>query len=194
VLDAAALEKAGGFARYQDVDGDGVGWRTLPGTDHPKAAYFTRGTGHDEQAAYSEKADVYERNLARLKRKLDGAREALPAPLLTGTGRAAVGLLAYGSSDPGVRESVAQLFAERGLAVDYLRVRAWPFARAVRDFVAAHQRTYVVEQNRDGQLAGLLALDLDPALAGTLRPIPRTDGLPLDARTVTDTILALEAR
>jgi len=194
VLDAAALERAGGFARYKDVDGDGIGWRTLPGTDHPRAAYFTRGTGHDEQAAYSEKADVYERNLARLKRKLDGAREALPAPVLTGTGQAAVGVLAYGSSDPGVRESVAQLAAERGLAVDYLRVRAWPFARAVRDFVAAHQRTYVVEQNRDGQLAGLLALDLDPALAARLRPVPRTDGLPLDARTVTDTLLAQEGR
>ena len=194
VLDAAALEKAGGFARYRDVDGDGIGWRTLPGTDHPRAAYFTRGTGHDESAAYSEKAEVYEQNLLRLKRKIDGAREALPPPVLSGTGTAAVGVLACGSSDPGVRESVAQLAGERGLAVDYLRVRAWPFARAVRDFVAAHDRTYVVEQNRDGQLAGLLALDLDPALAARLRPIPRSDGLPLDARTVTDAILALEDR
>jgi 2-oxoglutarate ferredoxin oxidoreductase subunit alpha len=194
VLDAAALERAGGFARYRDVDGDGIGWRTLPGTDHPRAAYFTRGTGHDENAAYSERADVYERNLGRLKRKIDGAREALPAPVLTGAGTAEVGVLAYGSSDPGVRECLAQLRAERGLAVDYLRVRAWPFARAVRDFVAAHRRTYVVEQNRDGQLAGLLALDLDPALAARLRPIPRTDGLPLDARTVTEAILAREER
>lgn len=191
VLSKADLTRLGGFARYRDVDGDGIGWRTLPGTDHPRAAYFTRGTGHDEEAAYSEKADVYQRNLERLARKIDGARALLPAPVVLGGG-ARVGVLAYGSSDPAVQESRAQLAAERGLAVDSLRVRAWPFAAAVRDFVAGHERTYVVEQNRDGQLAALLRLDLDPALAGRLRPIPHTDGLPLDARSVTDAILAHE--
>jgi 2-oxoglutarate/2-oxoacid ferredoxin oxidoreductase subunit alpha len=191
VLDAAALRRLGGFARYRDVDGDGIGWRTLPGTDHPRAAYFTRGTGHDEAAGYSEKADVYERNLLRLARKLEGARTLLPAPVASGAGHE-VGVIAYGSSDPAVRESRAQLRAERGLDVDYLRVRAWPFAQVVRDFVAGHRRTYVVEQNRDGQLAALLKLDLDAAHAGRLRPLPRTDGLPLDARTVTEAILARE--
>jgi 2-oxoglutarate ferredoxin oxidoreductase subunit alpha len=191
VLGKEELERLGGFARYRDVDGDGIGWRTLPGTDHPRAAYFTRGTGHDEAAAYSEKAEVYERNLARLARKLEGARALLPAPLASGAG-AEVGVIAYGSSDPAVRESRAQLQAERGLAVDYLRVRAWPFSPAVRDFVASHRRTYVVEQNRDGQLAALLRLDLEPGLSGRLRPLPRTDGLPLDARSVTDAILAHE--
>jgi 2-oxoglutarate/2-oxoacid ferredoxin oxidoreductase subunit alpha len=193
VLDAAALEARGGFQRYADVDGDGIGWRTLPGTDHPKAAYFTRGSGHDEAAAYSEKADVYQRNLGRLARKIDGARERLPAPVASGTG-ARAGVLAYGSSDFAVQESRAQLAGERGLALDYLRVRAWPFAAAVRDFVAAHERTYVVEQNRDGQLAGLLRMDLDPALQPRLRPLPSTDGLPLDARSVSDAILAAEGR
>ena len=191
VLGREDLERLGGFARYRDVDGDGIGWRTLPGTDHPRAAYFTRGTGHDESAGYSEKGDVYERNLARLSRKLDGARTLLPGPVATGGG-ADVGVIAFGSSDPAVRESRAQLEAERRLGVDYLRVRAWPFAPAVHEFVASHRHTYVVEQNRDGQLAALLRLDLDPSLAGRLRPLPRTDGLPLDARTVTDAILAHE--
>jgi len=191
VLGKAELERLGGFARYRDVDGDGIGWRTLPGTDHPRAAYFTRGTGHDEAAAYSEKAEVYERNLARLARKLDGARTLLPGPVESGAG-AEVGVIAYGSSDPAVQESRAQREAERGLAVDYLRVRAWPFAPAVKDFVASHRRTYVVEQNRDGQLAALLKLDLEAGAAGRLRPLPRTDGLPLDARSVTEAILARE--
>jgi 2-oxoglutarate ferredoxin oxidoreductase subunit alpha len=191
VLGKEELQRLGGFARYRDVDGDGIGWRTLPGTDHPRAAYFTRGTGHDEAAAYSEKAEVYERNLARLARKLEGARALLPAPVATGAG-AEVGVIAFGSSDPAVRESRAQLQAERGLEVDYLRVRAWPFSPAVRDFVDSHRRTYVVEQNRDGQLAALLKLDLEAGLSGRLRPLPRTDGLPLDARSVTDAILARE--
>jgi 2-oxoglutarate ferredoxin oxidoreductase subunit alpha len=193
VLGKADLERLGGFERYADVDGDGIGWRTLPGTDHPRAAYFTRGTGHDEASGYSEKPEVYERNLARLARKLEGAREVAPAPVAEGGG-AAVGILAYGSSDFAVQESRAQLRAERGLETDSLRVRAIPFARAVHDFVASHERVYVVEQNRDAQLAGLLKLDLDPALVGRLRPLARTDGLPLDARSVTDAVLAREGR
>lgn len=192
VLGKEDLQRLGRFERYRDVDGDGIGWRTLPGTDHPRAAYFTRGSGHDEAAAYSERPEVYQRNLARLARKVDGSRTRLPAPVATGAG-AEVGVIAFGSSDPAVRESRAQLQDERGLPVDYLRVRAWPFAPAVRDFVAAHRRTYVVEQNRDGQLAQLLKLDLDAGLAGRLRPLPGTDGLPLDARTVTSAIAAREA-
>ena len=194
VLGEADLQRLGGFARYQDVDGDGIGWRTLPGTDHPKAGYFTRGTGHDESAAYSEKSEVFTRNMARLARKFDGAREALPVPRLEGSGTAKVGLLCYGSSDPAVRESRDQLRRERGLETDYLRVRAWPFARAVHDFVAAHDRVYVVEQNRDAQLAALLKLDLDPAHVTRLRPIAHITGLPLDARSVTDEILEKEGR
>ena len=114
------------------MDGDGIGWRTLPGTDHPRAGYFTRGTGHDEKAAYSEKSDVFTRNMDRLTRKFDQARETLPAPQLRGTGKEKVGIIAYGSSDPAIRESQDQLRDERGLETDYLRVRAWPFARAVR--------------------------------------------------------------
>ncbi len=193
VLSKADLDRLGGFARYRDVDGDGIGWRTLPGTDHPRAAYFTRGTGHDEQAVYSERSDVFEQNMARLRRKLEGARAALPQPVQRGTG-SPVGLLAHGSSDPAVREALDQLHREAGLEADYLRVRAWPFAASVRDFVAAHDRVYVVEQDRDAQLLSLLRLDLEPALAGRLRSVAHITGLPLDARSVTDEILAREGR
>ena len=192
VLGKEDLERLGGFARYKDVDGDAIGWRTLPGTDHPRAAYFTRGTGHDENAAYSEKSDVFTANMDRLVRKFDGAREALPQPVLCGTGSSRVGVVAYGSSDPAIRESQDQLRAEAGIETDYLRVRAWPFSGAVLDFVAAHDRVYVVEQNRDAQLAALLRLDLPAEHVGRLRPVAHVTGLPLDARSVTEEILAKE--
>ncbi|BDG10691.1 2-oxoacid:acceptor oxidoreductase subunit alpha [Anaeromyxobacter paludicola] len=191
VLAKEDLDRLGGFARYGDVDGDGVGWRTLPGTPHPAAAYFTRGTGHDDRSAYSEDPGTFERNLARLSRKLDRARELLPAPLVEGAG-AEVGIVACGSSHHAVVEARDQLREERGLETDYLRVRAWPFAGAVRDFVAAHRRVYVVDQNRDGQLAALLKLDLPEALVPRLRGAAHLDGLPLDARTVTELVLAQE--
>jgi 2-oxoglutarate ferredoxin oxidoreductase subunit alpha len=192
VLSREDLERLGSFARYADVDGDGVGWRTLPGTDHPRAAYFARGTGHDEKAAYSENPVVWERNMARLERKLDGARALLPAPVLQGRGTAGVGILAYGSSHHAVVETVAQLREEAGLEADYLRVRGYPFAASVGAFVAAHERVYVVEQNRDAQLLSLLKLDLPVALLPRLRSVAHLHGLPLDARSVTDEILEKE--
>jgi 2-oxoglutarate ferredoxin oxidoreductase subunit alpha len=193
VLSREDLDRLGGFARYKDVDGDAIGWRTLPGTDHPKAAYFTRGTGHDENAAYSEKPEVFEQNMERLARKLETARSLVPAPERHGGG-ARIGIVAYGSSHPAVMESRAQLAAEGKLETDYLRVRGYPFSRDVHAFVEAHERVYVVEQNRDGQLAALLRLDLAPELGPRLRPIAHVDGLPLDARSVTDEILGLEGR
>jgi 2-oxoglutarate ferredoxin oxidoreductase subunit alpha len=188
VLGRADLERLGGFARYQDVDGDGIGWRTLPGTDHPAAAYFTRGSGHDERAAYSEKPEVFERNMARLARKLDGAREAAPPPVVEGSGTAQVGLIAYGTTHWAMVESRDQLRKEHGLETDYLRVRAFPFAREVQDFVAAHRRVYVVEQNRDGQMCQLLKLDLAEGLVPRLRSVCHLHGLPVDARSLTDEI------
>jgi 2-oxoglutarate ferredoxin oxidoreductase subunit alpha len=192
VLSKEDLDRLGGFARYADVDGDGIGWRTLPGTPHPKAAYFTRGTGHDEAAVYSEKPEVYARNMARLARKLDGARGLLPAPVAE-EGGAEVGVLSYGSSQFAVAEARARLRAE-GLETDALRVRAYPFADAVRDFVARHARVHVVEQNRDGQLAALLRMDLPPELAGRIEPAASTTGLPLDADTVVEAVRAGEGR
>jgi 2-oxoglutarate ferredoxin oxidoreductase subunit alpha len=193
VLTKEDLDRLGSFQRYADVDGDGIGWRTLPGTDHPNAAYFTRGTGHDDTATYTEDPDVFERNMARLARKLDTARELAPAPVVEGSG-APVGIVACGSSDPAVRESRDQLLREHGLATDYLRIRAYPFSRAVREFVEAHGRVYVVEQNRDAQLAALLRLDLPPELGPRLRSIAHVRGLPLDARSVTDELVAQEGR
>ena len=194
VLGKEDLDRLGGFARYADVDGDGIGWRTLPGTPHPRAAYFTRGTGHDEEAVYSERPEVFERNMARLAKKTETARTLVPRPVLHGGGRAPVGLVAYGSSHWAVLESQEELRREHGLETDYLRVRAFPFPDEVRAFVEAHERVHVVEQNRDGQLAGLLRLDLPPELSARVRSVARIHGLPLDARSVTEGILGREGR
>jgi 2-oxoglutarate ferredoxin oxidoreductase subunit alpha len=193
VLSKEDLARLGGFARYRDVDGDGVPYRTLPGTDHPAAAYFTRGTGHDDQARYSERPEDWEKNLLRLRRKLEAARERVPAPVVDEAG-ADVGIVAYGSSHHAVVEARDQLRDEHGLATDYLRVRAYPFSKELHAFVARHGRVYVVEQNRDAQLATLLRGDLAPELAARVRPVARITGLPLDARTVTDAVAASEGR
>jgi 2-oxoglutarate/2-oxoacid ferredoxin oxidoreductase subunit alpha len=193
VLSKEDLDRLGGFERYRDVDGDGIGYRTLPGTNHPAAAYFARGTGHNEKAQYSERSDDWERNLDRLVRKVDNARSALPAPVLEGQG-AAVGLIAYGSSHHAVLEARDQLRREKGVESDYLRVRAYPLSREVESFVKDHERVYVVEQNRDGQLAALLKLDLTAGLVPRVRSVAHIPGLPLDARSVTEEIAAREGR
>jgi 2-oxoglutarate ferredoxin oxidoreductase subunit alpha len=193
VLTAEDLDRLGGFRRYADVDGDGVGWRTLPGTDRPNAAYFTRGTGHDDAAVYSESPEVFQRNMDRLLRKHESARALVPSAVVDDQG-ARVGIVAFGSSDPAIRESRHQLRQERGLETDYLRIRAYPFGRELDAFVERHDRVYVVEQNRDAQLAALMTLHLAPELAPRLRSVAHIHGLPLDARSVTEEIVALEAR
>jgi 2-oxoglutarate ferredoxin oxidoreductase subunit alpha len=193
VLSREDLQRLGEFARYKDVDGDGVTYRTLPGTDHPAAAYFTRGTGHDEHARYSERAEDWEANMERLARKMDNARSAVPPPEVAGEGNR-VGVVAYGSSHHALLEARELLRREKGLEVDYLRVRAFPFARAVHAFFERHERVYVVEQNRDGQLASLLRLDLAPELAARVRSIAHITGLPLDARSVTEELAMMEGR
>ncbi len=194
VLSKEDLDRLGGFARYADVDGDGVGWRTLPGTDHPAAAYFTRGTGHDEKAVYSERADVFERNMARLARKLDGARAKVPQPETEGSGKARLGIVAYGTTHWAIVESRDQLSREHGIETDYLRVRGYPFPVQVQEFVKRHERVYVVEQNRDGQMAQLLKLDLAESLVPRLRSVCHVHGLPVDARSITDEIAEREGR
>jgi 2-oxoglutarate/2-oxoacid ferredoxin oxidoreductase subunit alpha len=193
VLSKEDLERLGGFERYRDPDGDGIGYRTLPGTDHPSAAYFTRGTGHNEKAQYSERSDDWERNLDRLTRKLETARGLLPPPVEEGQG-ARVGIVAYGSSHFAILEARDQLRREAGVETDYLRVRAYPFSHEVESFVKRHERVYVVEQNRDGQLCALLQLDLPAELGPRLRSVAHIPGLPLDARSVTDEIANLEGR
>ena len=190
VLDDAALAKVAKFERYRDVDGDGIPFRTLPGVKDPKGVYFTRGSGHDEAARYTESPEVYARNMDRLKKKLDFARTLLPAPVLREVPGAEVGVIAFGSSDPAVTESLEQL-AAAGIEASYLRVRALPLHPEVLAFIRKHPRVYVVEQNRDGQLTERLRLEV-PEKATAVRAVLHYTGLPLDAQSVTDGVLAHE--
>jgi len=192
VLDARQLEELGGFARYKDVDGDGVPYRTLPGTDHPSAAYFTRGSGHNEKAQYTERPDDYENNMLRLARKFATAKTLVPRPVLEGKGQQKVGIIAFGTSHFAVIEGRDQLQRESLLATDYLRIRAYPFTQEIHDFVAQHERVYVVEQNRDSQMLNLLKIDLDPTQTVKLHTVLHFNGLPIDARTVSTAIAAEE--
>jgi 2-oxoglutarate ferredoxin oxidoreductase subunit alpha len=186
VLTAEDLERLGGFARYRDVDGDGIGWRTLPGTRHPKASYFTRGSGHNDAAIYTEKPDEYQEGMERLGRKFEGARTLVPAPAVVKDGTSKTGFIAYGTTDFAMRESMDQIKKEYGLDVDYLRIRAYPFAQEIHDFIARHEIVYVVEQNRDAQMASLLKLDLPADEIVKLHSILHYNGLPIDARTITE--------
>ncbi|MGH9662518.1 MAG: 2-oxoacid:acceptor oxidoreductase subunit alpha [Bryobacteraceae bacterium] len=192
VLSKEDLDRLGGFSRYQDADGDGVGPRTLPGTHHPAAAYFTRGSGHNEHAQYSEREDDYVNNVDRLNRKFESLRAALPPPLDDYNEKATVGFIAAGTSDYAVDESRTQLRDEYKLPTSYLRLRAYPFTHEVVDFIRRHDRVYVVDQNRDGQFLQLLRLELDPADLARLRSVRYYGGLPLDARTVTDEVVRQE--
>jgi len=183
VLNAEDLSKNGTFARYRDVDGDGIPYRTLPGTDHPNAGYFTRGTGHTETAAYSEKADVWQRNIDRLSKKFDTARECVPAPVVQDVDGALVGLIAYGSSDFAVEEARHILEHHHGIKTAYLRIRALPVGGAVTKFCDAYPNVLVVEQNRDAHVAGILRSEF-PEIAPKLRSILHYNGLPIDADTI----------
>jgi 2-oxoglutarate ferredoxin oxidoreductase subunit alpha len=194
VLDKEELTKLGGFARYRDLDGDGVGYRTLPGTEHPAAAYFTRGSGHNDKSNYSERPDDYENNMERLNRKFETSRSFVPRPEILKGENAKIGIIAYGTSHWGVSESRDQLRNEYRIETDYLRLRAYPFTREVHDFIEQHERVYVVEQNRDAQMLSLLRLDLKPELITRLRSIAHLDGLPLDARSVTDELSTMEGK
>jgi len=194
VLSKEDLEKLGSFARYKDIDGDGVGYRTLPGTDHPAAAWFARGSGHNEKAQYSERPDDFERNMERINKKFETARSFVPRPELTGTGKAEVGILAYGTSHWAIVEACDQLRREYNVEADYLRIRAYPFTREVHDFVERHDRVYVVEQNRDAQMASLLKLDINAELVTRVRSICHIHGLPIDARSVTDELMMMEGK
>jgi 2-oxoglutarate ferredoxin oxidoreductase subunit alpha len=192
VLSKEDLEKlAGEWGRYRDVDHDGVTYRTLPGTDHPAAGYFTRGSGHDENARYTESAEAYARNMDRLVRKLETARHALPAPVAEESG-AQVGLIAFGSTHAAVIEA-RETLAAAGKTIDYLRVRALPLADEVAAFVARHDHVYVAEQNRDGQLYDLIRLALPPELVGRLRSIRHYNGQPIPAAAISEPLLDKEA-
>ncbi len=188
VLRREDLERLGVFQRYQDVDGDGIPWRTLPGENHPLAAYFTRGSGHDESAEYTESEAAYVRVMDRLARKFETAREMVPEPVLSATDPPSrIGLIGFGSSDPAIEEARVILREQAGIECDYLRIRALPLQRSVLDFIVERKRVHVVEQNRDGQLLQLLRAEYgDRIPEGVLRSLLHYNGLPLDAQTIVD--------
>ncbi len=190
VLGDAELAGLAKFERYADPDGDAIPYRTLPGTKDWKGTYFTRGSGHDEAARYTENPAAYVKVMERLKQKMANARELMPAPEVREAQGAEVGIIAYGSSHWAVIEALDQL-AAAGVKASYLRVRALPLAAAVHDFTRRHARVYVVEQNRDGQLGDRLRAEVSEC-AARVRPVLHYMGLPLDAQTVTDGVLAHE--
>jgi 2-oxoglutarate ferredoxin oxidoreductase subunit alpha len=194
VLTAEDLEKLGGFARYKDVDGDGVGYRTLPATNHPAGAYFTRGSGHNDRAQYTEREDDYIHNMDRLSHKFQTMRKHVPVPELRSNEDAEIGFVACGTSHYAVGESCDQLLAEYEIPASYLRLKAYPFTEDLFAFIARHQRVYVVDQNRDAQLLSLMRLEMTPEQIAKLRSIRYYGGLPLDARTVTEEVVRQEGK
>jgi 2-oxoglutarate ferredoxin oxidoreductase subunit alpha len=194
VLSAEDLNRLGGFGRYEDVDGDGIPYRTLPGTKHPKAAYFTRGSGHNAKGQYTEREDDYVDNMDRLARKFETMRQFVPAPVVAVNSKARICYVASGTSDYAVRESIEQLRDEHDIDASYLRLRAYPFTPELADFIRRHDRVYVVDQNRDAQWLALMRLELDPELIAKLRSVRYYGGLPLDARTLTDDVVIQEGK
>src|SRR5687767_10407721 len=190
VLDAETLKKLGEWGRYKDVDGDGIPYRTIPGDGMP--AFFTRGSGHNAKAQYSERPDDYVDNVDRLSRKFETARKYVPAPIVDVRKDAKIGIIGYGTSHWAIGESRDQLREETKVNTSYLRVRAYPFNDDLVKFIDTHERLYVVEQNRDAQLAMLMKLELSPERCAKLRSVLHYNGLPIDARSVSDDILAQE--
>jgi 2-oxoglutarate ferredoxin oxidoreductase subunit alpha len=192
VLSEQDLEKFDGkWGRYLDVDGDGIPYRTIPGNQHPNSAYFARGTGHNEFAVYSEAPADYERNMLRLKKKHQTARTLVPKPVIESSAGAEIGIIAFGSTEPAIQEARHHL-SRYGMETDFLRLRAIPFTSEVSDFIRGHDRVYVVEMNRDGQLHQLLSLEYARDCV-KLISLARLDGLPLTARWVEEAIRAREA-
>jgi 2-oxoglutarate ferredoxin oxidoreductase subunit alpha len=194
VLTGEEIDKLGGFSRYKDIDGDAIGYRTLPGTEHPGAAWFARGSGHNEKSQYSERPDDYQNNMDRLARKFDTARQLVPKPELVRNDANGIGIIAYGTSHHAVVETLDQLQGEYSVKADYLRLRAYPFTAETHEFVARHKRVYMIDQNRDGQMLQLLKLDLPTDQLGKLRSVRHYNGLPIDARSITDEILLQEGK
>jgi 2-oxoglutarate ferredoxin oxidoreductase subunit alpha len=190
ILTEDDLRRLGRFERYRDVDGDGIPYRTIPGT--PLPGYFCRGSGHNEKAQYTERADEYQRNLDRLARKFETARRRVPPAEILNDRPTDVAVIGFGSSHFPILETLDQLREEADIEAAYMRLRAYPFSLEVDDFVRRYQRIYVVEQNRDGQMRDLLCLSLAPELAPRLRSVRHYDGLPIDARSITDQILLEE--
>jgi 2-oxoglutarate ferredoxin oxidoreductase subunit alpha len=191
VLTAQDVQEKG-FARYLDIDGDGVGYRTLPGNEHPLGAWFARGTGHNEKAVYSERSEDWVNNMARLQRKFDTARQLVPAPVVDVVDDAKIGIIAYGTTKFAIDEGRDRL-AANGTPTSFLRLRALPVNDTVKEFVAQHDRVYVVELNRDGQMHNILQTEM-PELAAKLHSLAYLDGMPLTARWVVEAVLEREGK
>jgi 2-oxoglutarate ferredoxin oxidoreductase subunit alpha len=190
LLTPEVLKKLGTWGRYTDVDGDGIAYRTVPGDGMP--AYFTRGSGHNAKGQYSERPDDYVENMDRLNRKFDTARTHVPKPIIERVDGAQIGLIAFGTSHWAVTESRDQLRDETDVKTSYFRLRGYPFNEELAAFIDAHERVYIVEQNRDAQMLQLMKLDLSPERQSKLRSVLHYSGLPIDARSVTDDVLAQE--
>jgi len=190
VLTEEILKKIGEWGRYKDVDGDGIPYRTIPGDRMP--AYFARGSGHNARGQYSERPDDYVENMDRLARKFDTARAYVPKPIIDRSSGAKIGLIGYGTSHYALEESRDQLREEMQVETSYLRLRAYPFTSELAPFVDAHERVYVVEQNRDAQMLQLMKLELTPEQVMKLRSVLHYNGLPIDARSISDDVLAQE--
>jgi len=189
-LDAETLKRLGEWGRYLDVDADGIGYRSVPGDGMP--SYFNRGSGHNSRGQYSERADDYKNNLDRLARKFETARQWVPREFVELDPESEIGVIAYGSTHWAIEEARDELRQEAGIKTSYMRLRAYPFTAEIGRFIDGHRRVYVVEQNRDAQMRSLLTLDLAPGQVEKLRSVLYYTGLPIDARSVSDEILAQE--
>jgi 2-oxoglutarate ferredoxin oxidoreductase subunit alpha len=183
----------GDWGRYRDVDGDGIPYRTIPGNTHPASSYFLRGTGHNEQARYSEDPATWARMMERLKKKYDSAARLIPPPVIERQKDASVGLIGFGSTEPAIREARSQLETEAGLKTGSMRIRGLPFTDEVRQFIESHEQNFVIEMNRDGQMYQLLLVEY-PHLAHKLKSVAFNDGLPATAKWVKEGILVKEAQ
>src|SRR5882672_8301376 len=190
LLTDETLKRIGEWGRYKDVDGDGIAYRTIPGDGMP--AYFARGSGHNAKGQYSERPDDYVENMDRLARKFETARQHVPKPVIQNNPKAKIGFIGYGTSHYATEESRDQLREETKVETSYFRLRAYPFTEELAAFVDAHERIYVIEQNRDAQLLQLMKLELTPERVSKLRSVLHYNGLPIDARSVTDDVLAQE--
>lgn len=186
VLDKNQLESLGEFKRYFDKDGDGIPYRTLPGTESSLGAYFTRGTGHDETSNYSEDNEIYKSTLNRLKKKFETAKQLVPKPIITKNKNIKIGLIAYGSTDASIKEA-QYLLEKEHIKTNYLRLRAYPFTKEIENFLAEHDEVYLIEQNRDAQLKTLLLKEF-PQHYKKVCSVLQYDGLPITAQHINDEV------
>jgi 2-oxoglutarate/2-oxoacid ferredoxin oxidoreductase subunit alpha len=186
------IEEKGEWYRYKDYDGDGIPYRTLPGTDHPRAAYFTRGTGHTEKATYSERSEDWVANLTRLKTKINNTRNQLPQPVIHSDPATKIGIISYGTNDPAILEGRDKL-AAAGIQTNYLRVRALPLADSVHEFIHQHDRVYLIENNFDGQMAQIVRMETARSTEH-MTNLTLGDGLPMTAQWVFDSIVKHEGK